>query len=159
MTKNEKRSEVVKPGDVVEIEYEGKLEDGTVFDSSEMHGKTFKFHAGEGEVIKGLDEAVIGMKKGESKTFEVKPEEAYGEPDPMLIQRIPRSQLPKEPEPKAGTMVVLTLQTGEHIPAKITEVTKEFVTLDFNHPLAGKTLIFKIKVVSITAEAKSPKNE
>ncbi|MEM5871653.1 MAG: peptidylprolyl isomerase [Candidatus Aenigmatarchaeota archaeon] len=146
------KTEVVKDGDIVEIEYEGKLEDGTIFDSSEMHGQTFKFKAGAGNVIRGLDEAVIGMKKGESKTFKVKPEDAYGEHDPQLVQKFPRSQVPKDMQPKVNMMVVLTLQTGEHIPAKIIEVTEDYITLDFNHPLAGKTLIFKIKVISITAK-------
>lgn len=144
-----KPGEAVKPGDKVNVEYEGKLEDGTVFDSSSRHGQMLEFEVGAGRIIKGFDNAVVGMKRGEEKTIKIPPEEAYGQPNPMLIQKMPRANLPKEPEPKEGMMLIATLPTGEQIPARITAVDKATVILDFNHPLAGKTLTFKIKIVDI----------
>lgn len=152
VVKKSEKSDAVKAGDTVKVEYEGKLEDGTVFDCSEKHGKPLEFEVGSGRIIKGFDNAVVGMKKGEAKTFRLKPEEAYGPANPILIQKVPREHLPKEPEPKAGMMLVMSLPTGEQIPAKITDVSKDVVTIDFNHPLAGKTLIFKIKLLEIVAK-------
>ncbi len=146
-------AQVVKKGDIVKVEYEGSLEDGTVFDCSANHNnQPLEFEAGSGKIIKGFDNAVLGMRKGEEKTIKLKPAEAYGDPNPALIQKLPRIHLPKEPEPKAGMMLIATLPNGQQIPARITAVAATEVTLDLNHPLAGKTLIFKIKVVDIKSK-------
>tara|TARA_Y100000034_G_C6859405_1_gene390939 strand:+ start:730 stop:1164 length:435 start_codon:yes stop_codon:yes gene_type:complete len=141
----------IKKGDKVKVDYTGTLEDGTVFDSSTHgdHSHPLEFEVGTGKVIKGFDDAVIGMKKGEEKEFKLKPSEAYGEPNPQAIQKIPRENLPKEQEPKEGMMLIMKAPTGQQIPAKITKVTEKEVTLDLNHPLAGKTLNFKIKILDI----------
>ncbi|MEX2705385.1 MAG: peptidylprolyl isomerase [Candidatus Freyrarchaeum guaymaensis] len=137
----------VKKGDRVKVEYIGMFDDGTVFDSSE--GKSpLEFEAGSGQIIKGFDEAVIGMKKGEEKEFKIEPKDAYGERNPELVRKIPRDQLP--PEAQAGMLLMLRTPDGMQIPAEITEVTDEEVTIDLNHPLAGKTLNFKIKIVDIS---------
>ena len=139
----------VKKGDKVKIEYEGKLDDGTVFDSSEKHGHPFEFEAGAGQVIPGFDKAVDGMKKGEEKEVKIESKDAYGEPNPELVKKIPRDQLPKDKEIKPGMILGVGLPTGQQIPAKITDVDDKEVTIDMNHPLAGKNLNFKIKVVGI----------
>jgi len=141
----------VKKGDKVKVEYEGKLESGEVFDSSNHgeHSHPLEFEVGAGKVIKGFDEAVEGMEKGEEKEVTIEPENAYGEPNPQLTQKVPRDKLPKEPEPKSGMMLVLATADGRQAPARITKVNKNEVTIDLNHPLAGKKLIFKIKVVEI----------
>lgn len=140
----------VKKGDKVKVEYTGKLEDGTVFDSSE--GKEpLEFEVGSGMIIKGFDDAVTGMEKGEEKEITLKPEEAYGEPNPQLMKKVPKEQLPKEPEPKVGMMLALGTPDGKQIPARIAEIGDKEVTIDINHPLAGKTLIFKIKVVDFSS--------
>ena len=137
----------VKKGNTVKIEYEGSLEDGTVFDSSEKHGKLLEFEAGSGKVIPGFDKAVIGMKKDEKKEIIIKPEEAYGMPDEKWIQKVPRDKIPKDQEPQVGMMIAIGLPNGQQMPAVIKEVTDKEVTLDINHPLAGKTLKFKIKLI------------
>ncbi len=139
-----------KEGSKVKIEYEGKLDDGTVFDSSEKHGKPLEFEIGEGMVIKGFENAIIGMEKGQEKEITIKPEEAYGQHNDQLIKKIPREQLPKEPEPKKGMMLAIGTPDGKQFPATIVEVTDKEITLDLNHPLAGKTLHFKIKLVEIS---------
>jgi len=138
---------VVKKGDKIKVDYEGSLEDGKVFDASSKHGKPLEFEAGEGVVVKGFDEAVIGMSVGEEKTVTLKPEDAYGEPNEMAIQTVPKDKFPAEG--KVGMMVGVPLPNGQQIPARITKINDKEVTLDMNHLLAGKTLIFKIKIVEI----------
>jgi len=138
----------VKKGDKVKIEYTGTLTDGTIFDTSEGRDP-LEFEAGSGVVIPGFDKAIIGMKKGEEKDIEIPCKEAYGEPNPNMVQEIPRDKLPKEQEPKEGMMIGIGLPNGQQLPAKISKVTKTVVTLDLNHPLAGKDLNFHIKVVGI----------
>lgn len=139
----------VKKGDKVKVEYTGSLDDGTVFDSSEKHGKPLEFEVGAGQVIKGFEDAIIGMEKGQEKDIKLKASEAYGEYNDQLKKKIPRAQLPKEPEPKEGMMLALGTPDGKQFPAKIVEVSDSEVTLDLNHPLAGKTLSFKLKLVEI----------
>ena len=140
----------VKQGDKGNVEYTGTFDDGTVFDSSEKHGKALEIEVGAKQVIKGFDDALVGMEKGEEKDIKLKPTEAYGDYNPELIKKIPREQLPKEHEPKEGMMLVMGLPNGAQIPAKIKEVTDKEITVDLNHPLCGKTLNFKIKVADIS---------
>ena len=137
----------VKKGDKIKVEYTGTLEDGTVFDSSEKHGQPLEFEVGAGQIIKGFDEAVIGMETGEEKEITLQPAEAYGDINPQMVQKVPRDKLPPDQDPKAGMMLMMKLQTGQQLPVKIIEVTDTEVTIDINHPLAGKVLKFKIKVV------------
>ena len=139
----------VKKGDKIKVDYEGKLDDGTVFDSSEKHGQPLEFEAGSGKVIKGFDEAVIGMEKDEEKEIKLPPEQAYGKPNDQLVKKVPKDQFPPNVELKPGLMLALKAPNGMQMPAKIKEVSDTEVTMDLNHPLAGKTLNFKIKIVGI----------
>tara|TARA_B100000315_G_scaffold141658_1_gene130715 strand:- start:9638 stop:10066 length:429 start_codon:yes stop_codon:yes gene_type:complete len=139
----------VKKGDKIKVEYTGTLEDGTVFDSSEKHGKALEFEVGSGQMIKGFDAAVIGMKKDEEKTINLEPEDAYGPQNAEMIKNIPREQFPKEQEPKEGMVLLLQTPEGGQFPVKVVGVTDKEVSLDLNHPLAGKKLTFKLKVVGI----------
>lgn len=141
----------VKKGDKVKIEYTGTLDDGTVFDSSEKHGKPLEIEVGAGMIIKGLDAALMGMKKGQEKEITIKPEEAYGEPNPKLERNVPLDKIPKDPPPRPGMVLVMQTQDGKKFPAMIKDVTTTEVTIDLNHPLAGKTLHFKIKIVEISS--------
>ena len=140
----------VKQGDKIKVDYTGTLEDGTVFDTSE--GKQpLEFTVGEGKIIKGFDNAVMGMEKGEEKEIKIETADAYGDPKPDMVKKIPRDKLPPEQEPKAGMMLAMKTPDGKQFPAKITEVSDKEITIDLNHPLAGKTLNFKIKVVDIVS--------
>jgi len=141
----------IKKGDKVKVEYKGTLDDGTVFDSSEKHNKPLEFEVGAGQVIKGFENAMIGMENGEEKEIKIPPSGAYGDHNPQLIRKLPRDQLPKEKEIEPGMMLVVSLPNGVQMPASILEVTDESVTIDFNHPLAGKVLNFKITVVGISS--------
>lgn len=136
----------VKKGDHVTVEYTGTLEDGTEFDSSKNHGP-LEFHAGTGQMIKGFDDAVMGMEVGQEKTVKIKAEDAYGQPDKRLVHKVPRESLPEGPTPEVDMMLTVNLPDGNQIPARIVAVSEKDVTLDLNHPLAGKALTFKIKVI------------
>ncbi len=138
----------IQKGDKVKIEYTGTFEDGTVFDSSEKHGNPLEFEVGKGQVIMGFEKALVGMKKGDEKEFTLHPNEAYGDYNKDMIRDVPREQLPKA-ELKPGMMLMMQLPDGNQLPAKIADVGKEIVSIDMNHPLAGKVLNFKIKVADV----------
>tara|TARA_Y100000310_G_C20346428_1_gene652239 strand:- start:57 stop:515 length:459 start_codon:yes stop_codon:yes gene_type:complete len=141
----------IKEGSKVKVEYEGKFETGEVFDSSKRTGeeKPLEFTVGEKQVIPGFENAVIGMKLNEEKSVEISPEDGYGERKEELKQEVPRTALPKDQEPKEGMMLIMSSPEGQQFPARISEVTADAIFLDLNHPLAGKKLLFKIKVVGI----------
>ncbi len=139
----------IKNEDKIKVEYTGMLEDGTVFDTSEGIGP-LEFEVGSGQVISGFDNAVIGMEVGEEKKVELAPSEAYGDYDSNLIKKIPMNKLPPGEEPKPGMVLELRTSDGIGFPARITEVAEKDITIDLNHPLAGKTLIFQIKIVDVS---------
>ena len=145
---------IIERGSRVSVSYEGTFEDGTVFDSSSHgdHSHPLTFVVGEGRVIEGFEKAVIGMKKGEEKKFEVAPEEAYGLLDERLMREVPRKSLPPDPEPVPGMTLAITTPDGKQIPVSISEVKKDTVVLNFNHPLAGKKLFFTITIVRINED-------
>jgi peptidylprolyl isomerase len=138
-------SEVIKAGDTITVNYTGKFEDGTVFDSSE--GKQpLKFTVGSGQLIKGFDEAVVGMKQGEKTTITLPPEEAYGVRHEGMIIDIPKAQIPEDMKLEVGMRLHLRDPNGNPVPAVVAEITEEAVKMDANHPMAGKTLIFDIEI-------------
>ncbi len=139
----------VKKGDKVKIEYVGSFEDGTVFDSSDKQGTPLEFVAGSGQLIKGFDDAVIGMKEGEEKEVEIPPEKAYGHHNPELVKELPRNCFPENKDIKPGMAFIMKMQNGQQVQFRINEVSKDKITIDLNPPLAGKTLKFKIKLLSI----------
>ena len=140
----------VEKGNKIHVEYTGAFEDGEVFDSTEKHGgEPLAFVAGEGMVVKGFDNAVIGMNEGEEKKVTISPEEGYGMPHPQAIQKVPKRMMPGEVQ--VGMQIGVPMQNGQMAPATITEISGDMVTIDMNHPLAGKTLVFTIKVVKIDA--------
>lgn len=142
---------LIQKGNRVRVDYEGRLDDGTIFDTS-MHGDhshPIEFEVGTGQVIPGFDQAVIGMKKDEEKSFVVKAKDAYGMHNLELIQEIPRSSLPQDQEIKLGMIIMAGTPDGRQFPVKISGVSKDKVKIDLNHPLAGKDLNFKIKIVDV----------
>lgn len=138
----------VKKGDKVRVLYEGTFEDGEVFDSSENHdNEPLEFVVGEGMVVKGFDDALLGMEIDETKKVTIKPEEGYGPVHEQAIQRIPKRMMPQDVE--VGTEIEIPLENGEYVPATIVKIVSDLVTVDMNHPLAGKTLIFTITLKEI----------
>ena len=132
---------------VVTLNYTGKLADGTVFDTS-IGKSPLTFVEGAGTMIPGFEKAVLGLKAGQKKTFTLTPAEAYGEPNKALIIDVPKSQFPATMDVKAGMHVARETPQGA-IPGVITKVGTSTVTVDFNSPLAGKTLTFTVDILSV----------
>ena len=146
---NGSKSSPVKDGSKVKVDYVGTFDDGKIFDSSIKRGTPIEFVVGSGQVIPGFDSAVRGLKAGEETTVKIEAKDGYGERKDELVKVLTRAQLPPQPEPKVGMVLALGLGNGSEIPAVITKVNGQLVTIDLNHPLAGKTLNFKIKLVGV----------
>ncbi|WP_461210072.1 FKBP-type peptidyl-prolyl cis-trans isomerase [Desulfocurvus sp. DL9XJH121] len=138
-----------KQGDTVLIHYTGSLEDGHVFDSSRNRDEPFQFTLGSGAVIPGFDTAVDGMETGEVKTFTIPVSDAYGERNDEMVFDLPRTELPGDVEPEAGMVLEAQTQEGDNFRLTVTAVADDAVTLDGNHPLAGKDLVFEIELLEI----------
>ena len=138
----------VTKGDQVKVHYHGKLTDGTTFDSSQGR-EPLQFTAGSGQVIKGFDDAVIGMAAGEKKTVHIPVAEAYGERDDNMSMEYPVSDFPADMKPEVGMELQMGDNSGNVFPVVITAVNGDMVMLDANHPLAGKDLVFDLELVAI----------
>jgi len=139
----------IEEGNSVTLHYVGTLEDGTQFDSSKDRGEPISFVVGGGQMIPGFDQNVRGMELGETKTFTISPGEGYGESDPEAIQEVSKEQFPEGFNPENGVLVRGVNENNEEIVAVVLEHSEETVTLDFNHPLAGKNLVFEVEIVEI----------
>lgn len=136
-------------GDTVKVHYTGRLEDGTLFDSSEER-EPLEVVIGENQVIVGFEQALVGMEVGVAKTVTVPCDEAYGPHRPEMLHEVPREELPEDVSPTLGQQVVMRAPDGTEVFAVISEVSSAKIVLDMNHPLAGKTLIFDIRMMEIT---------
>jgi peptidylprolyl isomerase len=137
-----------KKGDTVKVHYTGKLQDGEIFDSS-IGTNPLEFTIGNKELIDGFESGVMGMKIGSKKTITIPPEEAYGSRNEELVADVDRSKLPDHITAEIGQALQITQPNGKTINVIMTGVTDDTVTLDANHPLAGKTLTFEIELVEI----------
>ena len=137
-----------KMGDTVLVHYTGTLDDGTVFDSS-VERDPLEFTLGKGMVIQGFEDGVRGMAPGETKSVTIAPEDAYGPYNPEALARVPRRQFPPDIEPEIGMMLEVRLEDGRPAHVVIVELGEEEITLDGNHPLAGKALTFALNLVEI----------
>lgn len=137
-----------KQGDTVKVHYTGKLEDGTVFDSS-VNREPLEFAIGTGSLIPGFEQAVIGMTPGESKTERIVAEQAYGEHREDMVLVVDRQQMPEDMQVGVGQQLQIRQQTGQTIPVVVTDVSDSQITLDANHPLAGEDLTFDIQLLEI----------
>lgn len=135
-------------GDTVKVDYTGRLDDGTVFDSSEGR-EPLQFMLGSGQVIPGFDQGVEGMEVGEEKTITIPSEEAYGPRREDLIAEIEKDSFPPDLELSVGDMLHLQQPDGQAIAATVADINDGSVTLDANHPLAGQDLTFDVKLVEI----------
>lgn len=140
--------DAVSIGDAVSVHYTGRLEDGTIFDSS-LNGNPLSFEVGAGQMILGFDKGVCGMKTGDKKEIKFPPEEGYGDRDPSLVISVPKDQIVSGigHVPEIGTSLQMTLSTGGSLDGIVLEVDADTIKVDFNHRLAGKTLIFTIDLV------------
>ncbi|MDV4343324.1 peptidylprolyl isomerase [Methanoculleus sp. YWC-01] len=141
-----------KEGDTVKVHYTGKLEDGTVFDSSEERAP-LEFTIGSGQIIPGFELAVIGMEPGEAKTATIPPEEAYGPHREDMTLTVEREQFPEDISPEPGQQLQVQQPDGRAAIVTVSDVSASTVTLDANHPLAGQPLTFEIRLVDIVGAA------
>ena len=138
-----------KDGDKVAVHYTGKLEDGSVFDSSQGRDP-LSFTLGEGRLIPGFEQGTLGMAVGDKKTITIPPAEAYGERRDELTLEVERNNFPEDINPQVGQQFEMQQPGGQSVNVTVTKVEGEKVTIDANHPLAGKTLIFEIELVSLS---------
>ncbi|TAE14795.1 MAG: peptidylprolyl isomerase [Bacteroidetes bacterium] len=138
----------VKHSDTVRVHYTGKFTDGEIFDSS-IGREPLEFVVGQGMVIAGFDAAVMDMAVGESKTVNIAPEQGYGHANPNLIFAVPRAELPSDLQPEVGMQLTAHMGEDDVMMVIIKDVTPDEVILDGNHPLAGETLVFEIKLEHI----------
>jgi len=139
-----------KDGDKVKVHYTGKLEDGSVFDSSKDRDP-LEFVIGSGSVIPGFDTGVKGMAIGSTKTVTIPEKDAYGSRRKELVTVVDKSEFPDKITPEVGKKLQVGQPDGRVLNVAITEIDGESVTLDANHPLAGQTLIFELELVEIAA--------
>lgn len=145
-------SEQAKIGDTISVHYTGRLADGQVFDSSEGN-EPLAFVIGARQVIPGFENGVVGLAIGDKKTIEIKAEDAYGARIEELAQTVQRELLRMDVQPEIGMSFMVQTPDGQEIPVSITEITEETITLDANHPLAGKDLTFDIEVITLKVAA------
>jgi FKBP-type peptidyl-prolyl cis-trans isomerase 2 len=137
-----------KQGDTVQVHYTGKLEDGTVFDASWERGP-IQFTLGRGQVITGFEQAILGMNTGESKTVKIPVALAYGPRREDMVVTMNRSQLPPGMDPQQGQRLEITQTDNKVLLVTVTSIDESMLTIDANHPLAGKELIFDFELVKI----------
>jgi peptidylprolyl isomerase len=136
------------PGDTVLFHYTGSLTDGTVFDSSSGR-EPLRVTLGSGQVIRGVDDALVGMTPGDEKTVTIAPDEAYGPRRPELLHEVQRAAIPPEVDLEVGKQLEGRDTGGHRLRLTVVDVAADKVTLDANHPLAGEDLKFELKLVDI----------
>ncbi|MBI2182304.1 MAG: peptidylprolyl isomerase [Deltaproteobacteria bacterium] len=139
----------VQEGSIVSIEYTLTDETGKVIDSS-AGKEPLTYIQGAGQIVHGLEKELAGLKVGDQKKVQVKPEEGYGLPDPTAFQEIPKEKVPPDAH-KVGAMLMTKSPQGQAVALRVSEIKEKTIVVDFNHPLAGKTLNFEVKVVDIKA--------
>jgi len=146
----------VKIGEWIKVEYTGTLDDGTIFDGTGVDGgNPLKFQVGAGQLVKGFDESVQGKTVGEEYNIRLEPSEAYGEYKGGLTHDVPKDQFPKDADLHPGLMLMVSGPKGQ-TPASIKSIEEDKVIIDLNHPMAGKVLNFKIKIVETDCEPDPP---
>jgi len=137
-----------KAGDRVKINFIGKLEDGSVF-ADTADSEPLEFKLGENKIIPGIENAVEGMNVGESRIVDVNSEQAYGQHRDELVEEVSRDMFPKNVEPKVGQRFEVPQQVGQPMVVRVIDVSEQAVTLDGNHPLAGRDLTFELELLEI----------
>jgi len=137
-----------KSGDTVKIQYTGRLDDNSVFETS-VDRDPIQLTIGKGRTIPGLEEAIIGMETGESKTIEISAEQAYGIYHKELVHTVSRKVLPMDMQPEIGQRLKATSVDGRKFSVTVRNISEKTITMDTNHPLAGKDLKFDIELIAI----------
>ncbi len=136
-------------GSTIKVHYTGRLADGTIFDSSEGR-EPLEVTLGTRSVIPGFEKGLMGLKAKEKKTIEIPAEEGYGHRNDEMMMEVTKADFPDDITPEVGVELQMQMDDGQDIPMKIIKIEDQKVTLDANHPLAGKTLIFEVEVVEVS---------
>ena len=139
----------VESGNYVKLCYTGRLDNGVIFDETEKC-KPIEVRVGTGGLVPGFENAILGMALNEKKSFILEPDEAYGERDERLERTFPRTSLPLKFEPFVGQVIIFMAENKREVPAVVKTVNDEILVVDFNHPLAGKSLSFEVEVAEIS---------
>ncbi|WP_434664236.1 FKBP-type peptidyl-prolyl cis-trans isomerase [Aeromonas sp. NJAU223] len=131
-----------------------KLEDGSVADSTALHGKPARLRMGDGSLTMSFEQCLLGLKQGETKSFTLAPEQAFGLSNPDNIYHLDRAKFGADMEPKVGTIMIFDQPNGGELPGIIRAVEGMSVTVDFNHPLAGHTVTFEVEILAVDDEEK-----
>jgi peptidylprolyl isomerase len=140
---------VAENGNTVKVHYTGKLKDGTVFDSSLQRNEPLEFTLGQGNMIAGFEQAVTGMKVGDTKVADIPVDQAYGQKRDDMVLEVPKNDVPENINPEVGQRLAVQQKDGQSIPVTVTNITDSSITLDANHPLAGKDLVFEIELLDV----------
>ena len=146
-----KENKVVKDGAVISLQYILSGEDGKTIESNKGR-EPMKYTQGTKQIIPGLEKALAGMKVGEEKRVKVKPEDGYGPINEQAFQEFPKEKVPQEMQ-KVGAQLILKGPQGQALPVRVKEIKEKTVLMDMNHPMAGKTLVFDVKILEIQAAA------
>ena len=138
---------IIGPGSTVIFHFDIKLSDGSAAESTRVHNKPAKLQMGDGSLSPAFEAQLGGMAAGDKRTFTLAPEDAYGMPNPDNIYYVDRSKFSSDAPAKVGMIVGFAMPDGSELPGLIRDVVGESVTVDFNHPLAGQTLIFSVEIV------------
>ena len=137
-----------KSGDVVKVHYTGKTEGGNIFDSS-RGGEPFQFTIGGGEIMSGIENSVIGMEVGDKKSIRLSSDEAFGPRREELVVEVKKEELPSDVTPEIGQRLQIRQEDGNPVVVTITNKNDVVVTLDANHPLAGRTVVYDLELIEI----------
>ena len=143
---NDQKERIVATGDQIRVNYVGRFENGSTFDSSEGR-EPLEFTVGAEQVIPGFDRAVVGLKPGESCKVAVAPENGYGAHVPEMVAEVERHLIPDSEKLVLGSMLEVSVEDGQTLEVQVVELSDAVVTLDGNHPLAGKELHFEIELL------------
>ncbi|MBY6107397.1 FKBP-type peptidyl-prolyl cis-trans isomerase [Ferrimonas balearica] len=143
---------VVGPGAQVFMHFTVELPDGSVADSTRAHGKPARLTLGDGSLSPGMEAELMGLSKGDKKRFSLAPEHAFGHANPDNIQHLDRSQFAADADLSEGTIMAFTAADGNQYPGVIRAVEGDSVTVDFNHPLAGQTVLFDVEILDILSK-------
>ncbi|MDY0971499.1 FKBP-type peptidyl-prolyl cis-trans isomerase [Siccibacter turicensis] len=149
-------SKSVQSNSAVLVHFTLKLEDGSTAESTRSNGKPALFRLGDGSLSEGLEQHLLGLKNGETKSFSLEPDAAFGISSPDLIQYFSRREFIDAGEPDIGAIMLFTAMDGSEMPGVIREVNGDSITVDFNHPLAGQTIHFDIEVLDVDPVLEEP---
>lgn len=143
-------SKMIGSNSSVIFHFDIKLSDGSAAESTRVHNKPAKLQMGDGSISPAFEAQLTGLKAGDSKTFTLEPQDAYGMPNPDNIYYVDRSKFSPDAPAKAGMIIGFTMPDGSEMPGLVRDVAGESVTIDFNHPLAGQTLTFSVEIVKVS---------